>query len=105
LTDAERKNLIETSPVYGKYEDALDSESAHEVLAKRAAEKAAAEAEAKQKESGAQGWAKVIFGRGPRGGMSVGEQIARDVSRSIMRSVVTQVKNAILKSVFGSRRR
>ncbi len=26
LTDAERKNLIETSPVYGKYEDALDSE-------------------------------------------------------------------------------
>lgn len=105
LTDAERKNLIETSPVYGKYEDALDSESAHEVLAKRAAEKAAAEAEAKQKESGAQGWTKVIFGRGPRGGMSVGEQIARDVSRSIMRSVVTQVKNAILKSVFGSRRR
>ncbi len=106
LTDAERKNLIETSPVYGKYEDALDPESAHELLAKRAAEKAAAEAEAaKQKESGAQGWAKVIFGRGPTGGMSVGEQIARDVSRSIMRSVVTQVKNAILKSVFGSRRR
>ena len=106
LTDAERKNLIETSPVYGKYEDALDPESAHELLAKRAAENAAAEAEAaKQKEAGAQGWAKVIFGRGPRGGMSVGEQIARDVSRSIMRSVVTQVKNAILKSVFGSRRR
>jgi len=103
LTDAERKNLIETSPVYGKYEDALDPESAHELLAKRAAEKAAEAA--RQSESDASGWAKVIFGRGPRGGMSVGEQIVRDVSRSIMRSVVTQVKNAILKSVFGSRRR
>jgi hypothetical protein len=36
--------------------------------------------------------------------MSMGEQITRDVSRSIMRSIVTQVKNAIIKSVFGGRR-
>jgi len=104
LTDTERKSLIENSPVYGKYEDAMDSESAHELLSKRAAEKAA-EAAATQNESALPGWAKVIFGRGPRGGMSVGEQIVRDVTRSVMRSTINQVKNAIIKSIFGSRRR
>ncbi|MFN3744173.1 MAG: helicase HerA-like domain-containing protein [Hyphomicrobiaceae bacterium] len=107
ITPAERQKLIDTSPIQGKYEDLIDRESAHELLQKKA-EAAAAEAEkAQQAESG--GWAgslgKTIFGRGPRGGMSMGEQITRDVSRSIMRSIVTQVKNAIIKSIFGGKRR
>ena len=105
VTPAERQSLIDRSPVQGKYEDLVDRDSAHEMLAKKA-EAAAAEAE-KAKEAEA-GWGgtigKTIFGRGPRGGMSMGEQIGRDVSRSIMRSIVTQVKNAIIKSVFGGRR-
>jgi DNA helicase HerA-like ATPase len=105
VTPAERQSLIDRSPVQGKYEDLIDRDSAHEMLAKKA-EAAAAEAE-KAKEAEA-GWGgsigKTIFGRGPRGGMSMGEQIGRDVSRSIMRSIVTQVKNAIIKSVFGGRR-
>ncbi|MCL4765905.1 MAG: DUF853 domain-containing protein [Hyphomicrobiaceae bacterium] len=106
LTDAERKGLIESSPVYGKYEDALDSHSAHEVLAARGRQAAAAETEAaKQKEAEAKSWTRVIFGRGPRGGMSVGEQVARDVSRSLMRSAITQFRNAILKAILGGRRR
>lgn len=106
LTAEERTRLVENSPLFGKYEDRQERESASEILTKRAEEKAAAETEsARQKEAEANSWTKVIFGRGPRGGMSVGEQVARDVSRSIMRSVITQVKNAVLKSVFGSRRR
>jgi uncharacterized protein len=107
ITPAERQKLIDTSPIQGKYEDLIDRESAHELLQKKA-EAAAAEAEkAKQAESG--GWGssigKTIFGRGPRGGMSMGEQISRDVGRSVMRSMVTQIKNAIIKSIFGGRRR
>ena len=106
LTAAERRSLIDSSPVYGKYEDKLDSHSAHEVLAKRGQDRTAAEAEAaKQKEAEASSWTRVIFGRGPRGGMSVGEQVARDVGRSVMRSVITQTRNAILKAIFGGRRR
>ncbi len=105
LTDAERRNLIDTSPIYGKYEDAVDAHSAHEILAKRGAEKAAADAAAEQeKQAQANSWGNVIFGRGPRGGRSIGEQITRDVSRSMMRSVITQVKNAIIRSVLGGRR-
>ncbi len=105
LTDAERRSLIDSSPVYGKYEDALDPRSAHEVLAKRAQERTAAEAEAaQQKESEVGRWTRVIFGRGPRGGMSVGEQVTRDVGRSLMRSMITQLKNEILRRVLGKRR-
>jgi hypothetical protein len=35
VTDAERKAVIQASPLRGKYEDTLDSESAYEMLAKR----------------------------------------------------------------------
>jgi hypothetical protein len=108
VTPAERQKLIDTSPIQGKYEDAADRESAYEMLQKRA-EAAAAEAEKATEADTDGGWAcgigKTIFGRGPRGGRSMGEQITRDVGRSIMRSMVTQIKNAIIKSVFGGRRR
>jgi DNA helicase HerA-like ATPase len=106
LTPSERTQLVESSPLFGKYEDRSERHSASEILSQRAAEAEAAAAQAQQqRESEAQSWGKVIFGRGPRGGMSVGEQVARDVGRSVMRSVVTQVKNAVLKSIFGGRRR
>jgi DNA helicase HerA-like ATPase len=108
VTPAERQKLIDTSPHQGKYEDVADRESAYEMLQKRA-EAAAAEAEKATEADTDGGWAggigKTIFGRGPRGGRSMGEQITRDVGRSIMRSMVTQIKNAIIKSVFGGRRR
>ncbi len=107
VTVAERQTLVDGSPIQGKYEDALDRESAYEMLQKRA-EAAAADAEKAVKEADSGGWGgelgKTIFGRGPRGGRSMGEQITRDVGRSVMRSIVTQVKNAIIKSIFGGRR-
>ena len=106
ISEQERKRLIENSPLFGKYEDTQDTHSAHEILAQRGAEKAKAAAAAEQeKQAQASSWTNVIFGRGPRGGRSVGEQITRDVSRSLMRSVVTQVKNAILKSILPGGRR
>ena len=38
IPDAERTKLMRTSPVFGRYEQALDRESAYEILLKRAAE-------------------------------------------------------------------
>jgi DNA helicase HerA-like ATPase len=105
LTAEERTKLVENSPLFGKYEDRIERQSASEMLARREAEKTEAEARAQQeKEAQMNSWGKVIFGRGPRGGRSVGEQVARDVGRSLMRSMVTQVKNALFKSIFGGRR-
>jgi DNA helicase HerA-like ATPase len=101
ITAEERRKLVENSPIYGKYEEAQDRDSAYEVLQKKSDEAAAVEAaEAKEEEARKNSWGNVIFGRGPRGGASMGELIARDVTRSVTRSIVTQVKNAILRSVF-----
>src|SRR3990172_4199117 len=83
----ERQSVIEYSPVYGRYEETVDRESAHEMLTKRT--------EAKANETGpGGGWGDVIFGGGnsddgkgrtgrPRQGM--GEMIGKDLQRSISR--------------------
>ncbi|MBU2531229.1 MAG: DUF853 domain-containing protein, partial [Alphaproteobacteria bacterium] len=100
LSQAERETVIQRSPYAGKYDTAVDRESAHEMLTKRRAELAAQkEAEAQDQASSAGGWANVIFGRGPRGGRSLGEQVARDVSRSIMRRMIGSVTRAAMRGL------
>lgn len=100
MSTGERQEAMSRSPVAGKYDEAVDRESAHEMLQARAAklaeQRAAAEAEAEKKKSG---WAHVIFGRGPRGGRSLGEQVTRDVGRSIMRRVISQSLRSVFKAI------
>ncbi|MEQ8825567.1 MAG: DUF853 family protein [Filomicrobium sp.] len=102
LTVDERGDLMRRSPVAGKYDTAVDRESAHELLAKRAEELAKKEAEL-QAEANSGGWMKdagqVVFGRGPRGGASLGEQVARYAGRSIMRRIVGSAVRSVLKSL------
>ena len=43
ITPEERKSLISNSPVYGQYEEAVDRDSAYEILQKKAATRAEAE--------------------------------------------------------------
>jgi hypothetical protein len=101
VTAEERRSIIEKSPIHGKYEETQDRESAYEILEKKNSATAAAEAEEeRQEEAQKNSWGNVIFGRGPRGGASMGEALARDVTRSITRSIITQVKNAIIRSIL-----
>lgn len=104
LDASERQAVIGRSPVAGKYDETLDRESAHEMLAKRtkelAEQRAAAEAEAEREKSS---WANVVFGKGPRGGRSLGEQVARDVGRSVMRRMISRVVQSVFKGVLGGR--
>jgi DNA helicase HerA-like ATPase len=100
LTESERQGVLSRSPVAGKYDTAFDRESAHEILEKRRAEKAKLVAEEAAKAEADQGsWANVIFGRGPRGGRSLGEQVARDVGRSVMRRMINQVTRAAMRGL------
>jgi DNA helicase HerA-like ATPase len=100
----ERQSVIEYSPVFGKYEEAIDRESAHEILTKRT------ESEAQGPDTSGGGWGDVIFGGGgasrkggrPRQGM--GEMISRDLQRSISRTIATTIKNIIVKSLTGRSR-
>ena len=59
VTSEERKAIIDNSPVKGKYDTAIDSESAYEILQKRVAGHAAAGAAA----SGGNSWANRCDGR------------------------------------------
>ena len=106
LSPEERRGIIEYSPVYGRYEDALDRESAHEMIAKRASE---AEAAKQAEQAGAGGWGGTIFGGatgGKKGQQSMGGMVARELQRSIARTAATTIKNIILKSLgLGGRRR
>jgi DNA helicase HerA-like ATPase len=100
----ERQSVIEYSPVFGKYEEAIDRESAHEILTKRT------ESEAQGPGTSGGGWGDVIFGGGgasrkggrPRQGM--GEMISRDLQRSISRTIATTIKNIIVRSLTGRSR-
>lgn len=104
----ERLGVIEYSPLFGKYEEAVDRESAHEILAKRT------EAAAQQANAGEGGsWSDVILGGGSssgsktgskRGQQGMGEMIGKELQRSLSRTIATTIKNIIVGSIKGGRR-
>jgi hypothetical protein len=105
ITPEERKTIMDNSPVKGKYDTTVDSESASEVLQKRVAANAAS--------AGGAGGGGIlgqigsivgtIFGTNvSRGKMSTGQIIARSVTRSVTNKVVGGVAADLGKSVGGS---
>ena len=105
VTPDERKAVIAGSPVKGKYDTAIDSESAYEILQKRVNETAVTS------EAGEGGVLDqlgsivgTIFGTNtPRGKrLSTGQVIARDVTRSVTNKVLGGVMANIGKTLGGS---
>lgn len=110
ITPEERKAIMNKSPVKGKYDTAVDAESAYEMLQKRVAG-TAAPADAQEGGAGAGGGilgqlgaiVGTIFGTNvKRGRLSTGQVIARDVTRSVTNKVIGGVVADIGKSVGGS---
>ncbi len=104
ITPDERKAIMAASPVKGKYDTTIDSESAYEVLQKRVAGTAAT---ADGSGGGVLGQigsiVGTIFGTNtPRGKMSTGQVIARSVTRSVTNKVAGDVAANLGKSVGGS---
>src|SRR6185312_341591 len=104
ITPEERKAIMDASPVKGKYDTAIDAESAYEIIQKRLAGTAAP--------AGAGGGgilgqigaiAGTIFGTNvSRGRLSTGQLVARSVTRSVTNKVVGGVAADLGKSVGGS---
>jgi DNA helicase HerA-like ATPase len=95
ISDQERATATQSSPLFGKYEETVDRESAFEILKKRAAE--AAE-DGESEDTG-----KI------RGGKSVGVGAAAigmltAAFTSAARSIGTQVAREIMRGVLGSKR-
>jgi hypothetical protein len=105
ITPEERKAIIANSPVQGKYDTAVDAESAYEILQKRVAGTAAS-AESSP-DGGLLGHlgaiASTIFGTNVhRGRLSTGQLIARNVTRSVTNQVIGGMVADVGKSVGGS---
>jgi uncharacterized protein len=113
VTPEERKAIISKSPVKGKYDTAVDAESAYEMIQKRIDGTAATADEANAGAGGAGSGGGIlgqigaivgtIFGTNVRRGrMSTGQIIARSVTRSVTNKVVGGVVADLGKSVGGA---
>ncbi len=108
ITPEERKAIMDSSPVKGKYDTAIDAESAYEIIQKRVAGTAApADGSAGGGGGGILGQIGAIVGtifgtNVSRGRMSTGQIIARNVTRSVTNKVVGGAVADLGKSVGGS---
>jgi DNA helicase HerA-like ATPase len=98
LTDEERRGCIEYSPVFGKYEDRQERDSAAEMIDKNKPK------DDEEAQAGAGGWWGTILtgGKNPRTGrhnQGMGEMIMKDMQRTASRTAATMIKNIILKSL------
>jgi len=102
VTPEERKAIMDNSPVKGKYDTAIDAESAYEILQKRVAGNAASASN-----GGVLGQlgsiVGTLFGTNlPRGRLSTGQVIARNITRSVTNEVVGGAVADIGKAVGGT---
>ena len=103
VTDAERAQFVRSSPLSGKYENAVDRESAYEKLTQRTQAKPA------EPEHSSNPVSDILFGKtGPRGGkqsQGVIEAMTRSAARSIGSELGRQILRGILGSVLGGKKR
>ena len=97
LTDAERREVINKSPVAGVYDKAIDRESAHEILKERAKKRAAQEAAMAEKMK-----AEKEERRGRRR-RSSRQTPTEAFTKSLLRSLATQVGRAVVRMFLGRR--
>ncbi len=112
LTQQERERLIAASPLKGRYDNAVDRESAYEILAQRAAEAAATKQAPQQAGAGSEGGVLDTLGgilgggqpagRGGRRTVTVTERVITNVASSAARTIGTQLGRAILRGILGS---
>jgi DNA helicase HerA-like ATPase len=104
ITPDQRAQLMQNSLVAGQYEQAVDRESAFEILAKKAEERAAQQAQADQAEAAAkQAVAEEKAARAEaRAPDSMWEKIGTSVARSASSSIGRQIGNQIVRGVLGS---
>ncbi|OOG43121.1 ATP-binding protein [Rhodanobacter sp. C06] len=111
IADAERATVRQRSPVGGKYDTAVNRESAAEILAKRADDKAAdanavAAGTPAKDDNGDSAWGGAVhdalFGTKRRQGMieTMGKQVVRTMGNQLGR----QILRGVLGGIFGGKR-
>ena len=120
ISEDERKALMASSPVKGKYDQAIDRESAYEILQKRMQEGTdeepldgsppsdkTAQASASGGFAGVMAWITEIVhsifgtGHGRRTRLTRGQKVARQVTRSVTNQIAGKIAADIGKSIGG----
>lgn len=104
LTEKERRDVINMSPVAGQYDKSVDRESAYEILTKRAAEKAKAEEEEREREEAEKKRLKGSRARG-RTRRSSRQSVGEAAIKSVTRSVASSLGRALVRGILGSLKR
>jgi len=100
-SEAERRESIENSVLYGHYEKAVDRESAYEILKGRAEQiKPAERGDAGQ--GGGFDWGEVLGGGGKSRGRSSSQSVLEAAAKSAARSIGQEVGKQIIRGVLGS---
>lgn len=111
ITPEQRQQLIGASLVAGQYEQAVDRESAFEILQQKTAERVAAQAQADAqvqaaKQQAAEEKATRAAARAPDTLVeSITKSVARSASSSIGRQIGNQIVRGVLGSIFGGSRK
>ncbi len=96
ISDAERDQLLRSSPFFNRYEKTVDRESAYEKLKGRTEAKPAEPAQSSNPVSD------ILFGKtGPRGGKQ-SQGILEAMAKSTARSIGSELGRQILRGVLGS---
>lgn len=102
ITEAERAEIIASSPFAGIYEEIIDSESAHEILTKRKAEKLEKEAAPKEAEN-EKGWIGTLIDTVTGGGSTGKRQgYTETFTKQVIRSVGSRLATQIVRGILGS---
>lgn len=112
VTDAQRKAVIAKSPVKGKYDESVDSESAYEILQKKTDLKTrnAGQQDDSSQQPGGGVMGGIgdliggIFGTSRKRGekLSTGQKVAREVTRSVTNRIGGAVAGELGKKIGGS---
>ena len=103
-TEEERRRLLESSPVAGDYDEAVDRESAYEVLEKRV-ERQTEQAELAERMATAEKErqrAEREAARAARGGGRRRQTIAEAAAKSFVRSVSSRLATRVVRGLLGS---
>jgi hypothetical protein len=112
ITPEERAAVRSRSPIGGKYDAAVNRESAYEILSRRAAPADAppvqaprdpAPAPAGQPAEAGGGWSDLLWGTGRRQGMV--ETMAKQAARTVGSQVGRQILRGVLGGILGGSRR
>jgi len=99
ISDEERRKIVESSALYGRYEKPVDRESAYERLKGRTEEKAAGSQQPKPESSVLND---VLFGKtGPRGGKQ-SQGLIETMAKSAVRTMGSAAGREIIRGVLGS---